>query len=560
MTTLPYFQKEISTTGPPYRLLGRPDNPRGNVRQTATSFVIAYYHSSKHMIYLYQRIGFIIFITTSGEYDTMRSHHPALEIIRLIEILLLTLFCCSIFSTAHADFQKTKIAVLDFEVIGDKLETTDMGAILSEWFITSIVKSGRFDVVERAMLQKIISEQKLSSTGLIDEDSATKLGKLLGVKVIISGSVLKMQDSIEINSRVISVESGSIIAADNIRGSASNDLHLLVDELTAKILRNFPLTGYVVKKNPKSVIIDLGLDSGLASGTEFIVYREGEVIKHPKTGEVLDVEQIITGRMRIDKISKNVAEGDIISEEPGGIQYGHLVKSVQKEIKKPVLPPETKKTVTSITVPPPAPALQPAPAPAPTITQPVQDIKPEKKKVLAAPTVSSPKEEPLPTPSQEPPQPPAPLERPKDYKVAIFPWELFHDAEGFAGILVEKIEYRIKEIPTLILAKSYYQIKRVERFGNIKSRELFNQSVPNLPLLRQKGEELGINVAVLGKLNIYCRWSDNCQVRNIDFTIVDLTSGKIYQESGVSWDMDARDYIELITSKAFNKFAADIRQ
>lgn len=491
----------------------------------------------------------------------MRSHHPTSITTHLFRVLVLAMMCCSVFSTAGADFQKTKIAVLDFEVIGDKLETTDMGAILSEWFITSIVKSGRFDVVERAMLQKIISEQKLSSTGLIDEDSATKLGKLLGVKVIISGSVLKIRDSIEINSRVISVESGSIIAADNIRDSANNDLHLLVDELTAKILRNFPLTGYVVKKNPKSVIIDLGLDSGLAPGTEFIVYREGEVIKHPKTGEVLDVEQIITGRLRIEKISKNVAEGDIISEEPGGIQYGHLVKSVQKEIKQPVSPPEMKKTVTTVTVPPPATAVQPAPtpAPAPAVTQPVQEIRPEKKKIQAAPTASSPKNEAVPTPSQEPSQPPAPPERPKEYRVAIFPWEMFREADGFTGILVEKIEYQIKEIPTLILAKSYYQIKGVERFGNVKARELFDRSTPNLSLLRQKGEELGINVAVLGKINIHCKWADECQVHNITFTIVDLTTGKVYQETGLSWDMLARDYIELIAGKAFKKFAADIR-
>lgn len=490
----------------------------------------------------------------------MRSHHPTSITTRLFRVLVLAIMYCSVFSTAGADFQKTKIAVLDFEVIGDKLETTDMGAILSEWFITSIVKSGRFDVVERAMLQKIISEQKLSSTGLIDEDSATKLGKLLGVKVIISGSVLKIHDSIEINSRVISVESGSIIAADNIRGSANSDLHLLVDELTAKILRNFPLTGYVVKKNPESVIIDLGLDSGLAPGTEFIVYREGEVIKHPKTGEVLDVEQIITGRLRIEKISKNVAEGDIISEEPGGIQYGHLVKSVQKELKSTAPPPEMKKTVTTVTVPPPAPAVQPAPAPAPAMPQPVQEIRPEKKKVQTAPTASSPKVETLPAPSQEPPQPPAPPERPGEYKVAIFPWEMFRDADSFTGILVEKIEYQIKEIPTLILAKSYYQIKGVERFGNIKARELYNQSAPNLPLLRQKGEELGINVAVLGKINIICKWADECQVRNMTFTIVDLTTGKVYQETGLSWNMLARDYIESIAGRTFKKFAADIRE
>lgn len=263
--------------------------------------------------------------------------------IGVLTTFVITLLSCAVFATAHADFQRTKIAVLDFELIGDKLETTGMGAILSEWFITTIVKSGRFDVVERVMLQKIISEQKLSSTGVIDESSAATLGKILGVKVVIAGSVLKLHGTIEISSRVISVESGSIIAAETIRSNADSDLHNLVDQLTAKIMRKFPLTGYVVKKNPTSVIIDLGLDAGLSSGTEFIAYREGEVIKHPKTGGVLDVEQIITGRLRITKVSKNVAEGDIVIEEHGGILDGHLVKSVQIDAVNPAPPPESKK-------------------------------------------------------------------------------------------------------------------------------------------------------------------------------------------------------------------------
>lgn len=270
--------------------------------------------------------------------------------ITVLTIIALTLLFSTALTTARADFQRTKVAVLDFELIGDKLQTTGMGAILSEWFITSIVKSGRFDVVERAMLQKIISEQKLATTGIIDESSAAALGKILGVRVVITGSFLKLRETIEINSRVISVESGSIMAAENIRTGADSDLHSLVDQLTAKIMRNFPLTGYVVKKNPTSVVIDLGLDAGLSSGTEFIVYKEGEVVKHPKTGEVLDVEQIVTGKLRITKVSKNVAEGEIVSEEPGGILYGHLVKSVQKDAVNSPPPGNKKKAPTAMPV------------------------------------------------------------------------------------------------------------------------------------------------------------------------------------------------------------------
>jgi len=47
----------------------------------------------------------------------------------------------------------------------------------------------------------------------VDEDSTTQLGKLLGVKVIISGSVMRFQNIMEVNARIIDVKSASIIAA-----------------------------------------------------------------------------------------------------------------------------------------------------------------------------------------------------------------------------------------------------------------------------------------------------------------------------------------------------------
>lgn len=235
-------------------------------------------------------------------------------------------------TSSSADFKKTKIAVLDFELRGDSFTTKDMGGIVAEWFTTSMVQDGRFEVVERALLRKIVEEQKLGMTGLIDESSSAQLGKILGVKTIISGSVLQFQDTIEVNARIINVNTGSIVAAENIRSSTSENLKEVIELLTTRIVKNFPLTGYVVKKRGDSVLIDLGATSSLQLGMEFIVFKEGEVIKHPKTGEVLEVEQIHTGKVKITEISTNTATAEIISEEPGQkIVYGQLVQSVRKQ-------------------------------------------------------------------------------------------------------------------------------------------------------------------------------------------------------------------------------------
>ena len=208
-----------------------------------------------------------------------------------------------------------------------------MGAIVAEWFITALVKEGRFEVVERGLLKKILNEQKLVMTGVVDESTATKIGKLLGVKVIISGSVMKLENILEINARIIDVENASIITAENVKSSRAVQLQDLVVQMSEKIIKNFPLKGYIVNRNSKSVTIDLGQLAGVKPGMKFIVYQEGKTIKHPKTGEILDVEHIQKGTLRIKTVRKKISDADILYEDiPGAINYGQLVQSVTQAV------------------------------------------------------------------------------------------------------------------------------------------------------------------------------------------------------------------------------------
>ncbi len=231
--------------------------------------------------------------------------------------------------TVVADFQKTKIAVLDFQLQGKGYKTPDMGKIVAEWFITAFVNEGRFDVIERGLLTKIQKEQNINMTGTVDSNIATQLGKRLGVKVIISGSIMRFQDIIEINARIIDVESASIISAESIKGSSTTELRKLVRQMSEKIIKNFPLEGYIVNVGVDSIIIDLGKHVGVRRGMQFIVFKEGDVIRHPKTGQILDVEKTETGIIEIISVNEKIAKANIIREKiPGAIEYGQRVKSV----------------------------------------------------------------------------------------------------------------------------------------------------------------------------------------------------------------------------------------
>jgi hypothetical protein len=64
---------------------------------------------------------------------------------------------------------------------------------------------------------------------------------------------------------------------------------------------------------------------------KFIAFKEGKVIKHPKTGEVLDVETIEVGEIEITDARDKTANGIILREAgPQAVSYGTMVRSAIK--------------------------------------------------------------------------------------------------------------------------------------------------------------------------------------------------------------------------------------
>jgi TolB-like protein len=248
---------------------------------------------------------------------------------RTFSVLALIAVVAATISPVHAEYKKTKVAVVDFQLHGEGYETKDIGKFVAEWLITALVRDGRFEVIERRLLEKVLTEQQLGLSGIIDEDSASKLGRMLGAKVVISGSILSLKDQIEVNARIIDVQTGSVIAAESVKSQTAGGLEDLVFQMAQAIIRDFPLEGYVVRRSGKAVIIDLGKTSGIRPGMRFLVFTEGEVIKHPKTGEVLDVLLKETGRIEVVGVMDKTADAVVLSETgPLRIDYGQMIKSV----------------------------------------------------------------------------------------------------------------------------------------------------------------------------------------------------------------------------------------
>ncbi len=244
----------------------------------------------------------------------------------LFSSLFVSLFLALPFQTFGAS-GKTRVAVIDFEQKGtQEFKGKQIGEIIAEWLITSLVKTGRFDVVERAQMQKILKEQQLGMTGMINQETAAKVGELLGVKVIITGSVIQLDNTYDVNTRLISVEDGSILKAEKIRGTL-DAIERSMDNLADLLKEDFPLEGFVVMAEGKRVMIDLGKIHGVEPGMRFFVFQKGAPVRHPISGQMLKGEDIKIGEISIQNVGTEASWAEIIMVERGArIDPGNLVK------------------------------------------------------------------------------------------------------------------------------------------------------------------------------------------------------------------------------------------
>lgn len=103
-----------------------------------------------------------------------------------------------------------KIAIGSFKTLTG--EESDFGRFVAEELTTRLFLGQSFQVVERQLLQQIIEEHKLFAEGIIDPASARELGRISGAGAILMGTVTDLGESVKINARLISTESGMVFA------------------------------------------------------------------------------------------------------------------------------------------------------------------------------------------------------------------------------------------------------------------------------------------------------------------------------------------------------------
>ncbi|MGQ9777899.1 MAG: CsgG/HfaB family protein [Thermodesulfobacteriota bacterium] len=175
---------------------------------------------------------------------------------------------------------KARIAVARFvDKSGKGMVTGEIGQGMADMLATALFNTNRFIVLEREILQDILAEQDLATTGRVRKETAAPTGLIEGAELLVTGAVTEFEPGaaaagagggmgayilgaikashIAIDIRIIDTKTSRIVAATSVEGKAK-DFTLGGLLLSGVSVGGVALGGYSKTPVEKAIRIALG--------------------------------------------------------------------------------------------------------------------------------------------------------------------------------------------------------------------------------------------------------------------------------------------------------------
>jgi curli biogenesis system outer membrane secretion channel CsgG len=285
--------------------------------------------------------------------------------------------------------EKVRVAVLEFDYSGlsnpQWLTFLNGGASgVSDILVNKLVESGRYTVIERSRIDAILKEQNFGASGRVDASTAAQIGQILGVDVVIIGSItqfdLQKKQSggsfiifstaktetdafVKLNVRAINTTTAEIITTAQGDGTAnqsdnatvvlgvgggsqtSNEGKLLsvaTDKAVTQVVDNLSDKADQIAATPRSlptntalvaaiagnqVILNKGTGEGYRVGLRISIERPTQTVKDPQTGKVIRQITQPVGTVEIVEADGQSSVGRVITGN--SFKVGDLAKPVR---------------------------------------------------------------------------------------------------------------------------------------------------------------------------------------------------------------------------------------
>ena len=203
--------------------------------------------------------------------------------------------------------------VMDFEKQGYSLQEGDERLLVSG-IADQVLQYGRIQLVERALLDKLLTELKLGTSKLIDRSTALSVGRIMAARLILFGQVVYSETQTQVSLRLIETETGRIRAAVTESSAVSIPASAVTEKLTGSLLEKleklYPIRGKISKVEERKLRLNIGQKVGVKSGDRFRAIEEEVTMVvtsvEPETSlaRVTEGEEAVEKGLRVEALTE----------------------------------------------------------------------------------------------------------------------------------------------------------------------------------------------------------------------------------------------------------------
>jgi class 3 adenylate cyclase/CHAT domain-containing protein/Tfp pilus assembly protein PilF len=224
------------------------------------------------------------------------------------------------------------LAFLDVQARGTLAPRAGEEEFLRLRLTQALQADNRLLLLEREVLEKLLTELKLSTTVLVDPQVALHLGRLLAARLIATASITRLGDTAQLTMRVIETETSRIRATATEGVESAGQLDEAVQRAARTLLpalrQAYPLQGRIAHVTPQGIVLNIGIDQGMVPGLILQVFGTEEPLT--VDGKVVGYHRSPVGRVEVTSVEVGLAQARIL-EQTETLQPGWKVQEGKGE-------------------------------------------------------------------------------------------------------------------------------------------------------------------------------------------------------------------------------------
>ena len=216
--------------------------------------------------------------------------------------------------------ERLSVAVLGSVWEGDNPQRLDEVAFISDALTRTLEERGRFQVVARDQIAHVLTEQELVAA-LGDKGARFALRAIVPAELMLAGKIRRDAETIHIVVQATCNETAVIMGYADVAGPADslNQLEGLAQDLAVRLEQEFPrVQGLVAQvRSPSRLVTSLTQADGVRSLMKCLVFRKGEPIPHPMSGELLESDVDVLGYGFFDDVKQTISTVELLPPEEG---------------------------------------------------------------------------------------------------------------------------------------------------------------------------------------------------------------------------------------------------